>query len=411
MENLPDELVQLIDRFKEHLEQYKGVSYDEANTRTDFIDPLFRLLGWDVANTASYAEQYREVIREDKVGIDGQTKAPDYCFRIGGSRKFFLEAKKPSVDLRSDSGPAYQLRRYAYSIRLPLSILTNFREFAVYDTRIKPSPNDGASAGRIQYFTFEAFPDKWAFLASTFSREAILRGAFDKYAEGSIDDLISQSCSAFEEQETLDLTNEEARRVTLNRLSTILGFRIDRIVKYDADPEPVFWMEVNGSRRVRIGTIDVIVQLHKFSNKVLGTVGEMIPDFDRRQWRRIATLIVKCAEVAEGIVDGRFEDSTKALISEYLLATKIGDDANDAATLGMPFYNKEGRVCIALESLKQWIYYTRHQDIKLQDLAQFLTNAGCATKQMHFIMRVSGKQVGRHVWCVPPELVPSPHRN
>jgi len=47
MENLPDELVQLIDRFKEHLEQYKGASYDEANTRTDFIDPLFKLLGWD----------------------------------------------------------------------------------------------------------------------------------------------------------------------------------------------------------------------------------------------------------------------------------------------------------------------------------------------------------------------------
>ena len=110
MENLPDELVQLIDRFKEHLEQYKGVSYDEANTRTDFIDPLFKLLGWDVANTAGYAEQYREVIREDKVSIEGGTKAPDYCFHIGGVRKFFVEAKKPSVDLRNDPSPAYQLR-------------------------------------------------------------------------------------------------------------------------------------------------------------------------------------------------------------------------------------------------------------------------------------------------------------
>ena len=47
MENLPDGLVQLIDRFKEHLEQYRGASYDEANTRTDFIDPLFELLGWE----------------------------------------------------------------------------------------------------------------------------------------------------------------------------------------------------------------------------------------------------------------------------------------------------------------------------------------------------------------------------
>jgi hypothetical protein len=30
---------------------------------------LLELLGWDVANKASYAEQYREVIREDKVSI------------------------------------------------------------------------------------------------------------------------------------------------------------------------------------------------------------------------------------------------------------------------------------------------------------------------------------------------------
>jgi len=409
MEDLPDGLVQLIDRFKEHLEQYTSTSYDEANTRTDFIDPLFELLGWDVANKAGYAEQYREVIREDKVSIEGGTKAPDYCFRIGGVRKFFVEAKKPSVDLRNDPSPAYQLRRYAYSTGLPLSILTNFREFAVYDTRIKPGQNDGTSVARMQYFSFEAFPEKWAFLASTFSREAILRGAFDKYADGSIDDLISQSCSAFEEQETLDLTNEEARRVTLDHLSTILGFHIDRIVKYDVDPDPVFWMEANGSPRVRIGTIDIIVQLRKFSNRVLATVGEMIPDFDRRQWRKIATLIVKCAETAGNFVDGPFENTTRALISEYLLATKIGDEPKDAAALGMPFVNSEGRVAIFLQSLKQWIYYTRHKNIREQDLAQFLTNIGCMNRRMHFTMKSSGKSMTPHVWIVPPDLVPG-HR-
>jgi hypothetical protein len=63
MENMPEGLDQLIDRFKEHLEQYRSASYDEANTRTDFIDPLFELLGWDVANRSGYSEQYREVIR------------------------------------------------------------------------------------------------------------------------------------------------------------------------------------------------------------------------------------------------------------------------------------------------------------------------------------------------------------
>lgn len=168
-------------------------------------------------------------------------------------------------------------------------------------------------------------------------------------------------------------------------------------------------MEANGSRRVRIGTTDVIVQLRKFSNKVLGTVGEMIPDFDRRQWKQIATLIVKCAETMDCIMDGQFGDSTKALISEYLLATKIGDDGSDAATLAMPFVDKEGRVAIFLQALKQWIYYTRHKDIREQDLAQFLTNIGCVNRRMHFTMKSSGKSITPHVWVVPPDLVPDPH--
>jgi len=40
-----------------------------------------------------------------------------------------------------------------------------------------------ASTARIQYFTYEELPDHWDFLVATFSREAILKGSFDKYAE------------------------------------------------------------------------------------------------------------------------------------------------------------------------------------------------------------------------------------
>ncbi|MHB8107673.1 MAG: Eco57I restriction-modification methylase domain-containing protein [Candidatus Cryosericum sp.] len=237
MENAPDGLVQLIDRFKEHLEQYKGASYDEANTRTDFIDPLFELLGWDVANKAGYAEQYREVIREDKVSIEGGTKAPDYCFRIGGVRKFFVEAKKPSIDLRNDPSPAYQLRRYAYSAKLPLSILTDFQEFAVYDTRIKPSPNDGASAARIEYFTFEDYPGKWAFLTSTFSRDAILHGAFDKYVEdtrnkhgtGEVDKEFLKLIDQWREKLARNIALRN-RNLPLHQLNFAVQKTIDRIV-------------------------------------------------------------------------------------------------------------------------------------------------------------------------------------
>jgi hypothetical protein len=237
MENELEGLDQLIDRFKEHLEQYRSASYDEANTRTDFIDPLFELLGWDVANRNGYSEQYREVIREDKVSIEGGTKAPDYCFRIGGVRKFFVEAKKPSIDIRTDSAPAYQLRRYAYSAKLPLSILTDFQEFAVYDTRIKPSANDSASVARIQYFTFEDYPAKWEFLKGTFSRDAILHGAFDKYVE----DTRSKHGTSEVDKEFLALIDQwreklarnialRNRDLPLHQLNGAVQKTIDRIV-------------------------------------------------------------------------------------------------------------------------------------------------------------------------------------
>jgi hypothetical protein len=90
--------------------------------RQEFIDPLFAALNWDVHNSQRAAPDYREVVVEDSLEIEGQAKAPDYAFWVGRERKFFGEAKKPGVDIKSAAAPAYQLRRYAWSAKLPLSI-------------------------------------------------------------------------------------------------------------------------------------------------------------------------------------------------------------------------------------------------------------------------------------------------
>ena len=176
-------LKELTEQFHKNIEQYKSNKYDEANTRVDFIDKLFELLDWDVRNIQGYSEQYREVVREDKVKIEGREKAPDYSFRIGGVRKFFVEAKKPSVYIKKEIEPSYQIRRYGYTAKLPLSILTDFEEFAVYDTRIKPDKNDDASIARIFYCTYLEYEKNWDFIYNTFLKEAILKGSFDRYIE------------------------------------------------------------------------------------------------------------------------------------------------------------------------------------------------------------------------------------
>jgi hypothetical protein len=181
MPNCPDVVLRLIERFDHQLDQVRSPDYNETQLRIDFVNPMFHELGWDIDNQAGYAEQYREVVHEDRVRVAGANKAPDYSFRVGGSRKFFLEAKKPAVNIKEQWEPAYQLRRYAWSAKLPVSLLTDFEELAIYDCRIQPKQFDKASVARREYITYKQYPEKWEFLSGTFSKDAVLRGDFDRY--------------------------------------------------------------------------------------------------------------------------------------------------------------------------------------------------------------------------------------
>ncbi len=175
----------MVERFARESVSYQSGSYNETQTRREFIDPLFKALGWDIDNEAGFAEAYKDVVHEDAIKVGGFTKAPDYCFRVGGTRKFFVEAKKPSVNIRDDVGPAFQLRRYAWSAKLPLSILTDFEELAVYDCRVRPEKTDGTGIARTMYFSYDRYEEHWDEIAGIFSKEAILHGSFDRYADST----------------------------------------------------------------------------------------------------------------------------------------------------------------------------------------------------------------------------------
>ncbi len=184
-ERAKEKVKELVQAFKENIEQYKLSTYKEAQVRKEFIDPLFGALGWDVSNEDKRAEQYKEVVNEDAIKISGNTKAPDYSFRIGGTRIFFVEAKKPSVKIKDDPEPAFQLRRYAWNSNIPISILTDFEDIAVYDCRIKPHPKDNSSVARILIINLENILQDFDKLWDVFSKEAVLKGSFDRYVESS----------------------------------------------------------------------------------------------------------------------------------------------------------------------------------------------------------------------------------
>ena len=89
-----------MERFERNHEQYHSAKYNETQARREFIDPLFKALGWDIDNEQGFAEQYKEVIHEDTLEIEGASKAPDYAFRIGGSASFLSKRKSHLSNLK-----------------------------------------------------------------------------------------------------------------------------------------------------------------------------------------------------------------------------------------------------------------------------------------------------------------------
>jgi len=229
----------LVDRYTYHRDAYlRGQEkYNETQLRQDFIDPLFHALGWDVTNNKGFSEAYREVVLEEPVRIRGKTYYFDYTFRIGGVRKFIVETKKPSVAIKDDADAALQLRRYAWNARLPLSILTNFEEFAIYDCTIKPETSDNATKGRIEYFTYKDLPEKWDYLVSIFSQDCILKGSFDRYADSqkgkkgtaTVDDDILTEIESWRDAlaKNIALRNPS---LSVDELNTVVQRTIDRLI-------------------------------------------------------------------------------------------------------------------------------------------------------------------------------------
>src|SRR5512134_1634120 len=100
----PESIERKIQQFHDDRSHLRGPAYNETEARVHFINPLFAALGWDVDNSAGRAE----VKHEDKIPIRGKAKAPDYGFYLDGRRRFFVEAKKPGVNLDRQTDPAYQ---------------------------------------------------------------------------------------------------------------------------------------------------------------------------------------------------------------------------------------------------------------------------------------------------------------
>jgi type I restriction-modification system DNA methylase subunit len=182
---IPQRILDKIAQFAADRDRYRSPEFKELALRTEFLNPLLEELGWDPTNSKGDAYSERQVVHEDAVTIDGTMKAPDYGFILEGRRRFFVEAKRPAVNIAEGKEAAFQIRRYCWSADLPYGLVTDFEEFAIYDCRAVPNKTDSAHVGRLIYFTYDQLPDHWHLLMGMFGRQNVESGILDLLAAES----------------------------------------------------------------------------------------------------------------------------------------------------------------------------------------------------------------------------------
>lgn len=179
-ENFREKLVLLVARFDKNLVHYKSGGYDEASVRQEFLNPLFRALGWDIENEAGLIPQHREVEIESRTAIAGRQKFADYLFRTDRKDRFICEAKKPAEVLHGRY--AFQAKRYAWNKGLVLAILSDFEEMKIYIVGSRPLPDD-ADLGCFVTWHYSKYPEVAQKMWDMLSREAVAADSIERLVD------------------------------------------------------------------------------------------------------------------------------------------------------------------------------------------------------------------------------------
>lgn len=172
----------LVAKYEANRDFYRTSKFNETEVRNQFLDPLFEILGWDIRNISGRNTNEREVLLEESLKENASThsKKPDYTFRLFGERKFFLEAKKPCVQIEKDDDPAKQVRRYGYTAGLKISILSNFENLYIYDTSCPVVDSDTRVKGLICSYHYTDYEDSIEDMLKYIGKESVYSGDFEE---------------------------------------------------------------------------------------------------------------------------------------------------------------------------------------------------------------------------------------
>lgn len=160
----------LVEKYRSVAETHKIGDFNEAQTRNEFIEPLFQFLGWDMRNL----ETRNEVTTEEQVS-KGRV---DLAFRINNIPVMFLEAKAMKVDL-DEWKWAEQAINYSWNKSVTWAVLTDFEGIKIFNAEVPPKNLSHNLFFELKWNEYlDRFDQLWLL-----SRESFEQGMLAKEAE------------------------------------------------------------------------------------------------------------------------------------------------------------------------------------------------------------------------------------
>lgn len=155
---------------------------------------------------------------------------------------------------------------------------------------------------------------------------------------------------ALDEIDTIHAEDANAK----DKVSDVLGLRVDRIVRYPTPMGGIYYMEI-GDQRVPLGDENGLIEQGKFRSKIADLTGRLPKNMKPDKWYVFAQLLLDMCERDEG---DSFSDERGQMIGwlrDYLTSWPPSADKTIAVTVKTPVYT-DGRVAINMQHFANWLF-------------------------------------------------------
>jgi hypothetical protein len=190
------------------------------------------------------------------------------------------------------------------------------------------------------------------------------------------------------------------REELLDGVSSLIGVRIERIIKYLS--EPPSYRLITAESSIAINNVDGILKYDRFKSAVAAVTGRVINDLRGQQWRNCSQLLLDLCEPQDVGLEATDSGSITSWLSRYLASNVPQEDNPANQKAGLP-YMKEDNLYIYIHHFSTWIHANDGEKLSPKQLGCLLRHVG-AESTTRGVTR-DGRTTTTTVWRLPASFV------